>query len=148
MDESGLADFCQIVFPFPSCGRAGSPLPAVVVNQNALVGSRRRAGDCAPWLPATAGLMLRDVRLPDTKLTAAPGSASFRADCGLSAGDGRLSSVGGERLAVDGERLAVDGERLAVDGERLAVDGERLAAVQKSYSAGFQFTVNHHRNRI
>ena len=66
-----------------------------------------------------------------------------------------LSSVGGERLAVDGERLAVDGERLAVDGERLAVDGqrsavdgERLAAVQKSYSAGFQFTVNHHRNRI
>jgi hypothetical protein len=71
--------------------------------------------------------MLRDVRLPDTKLTAAPGSASFRADCGLSAGDGRLSSVGGERLAVD---------------------GERLAAVQKSYSAGFQFTVNHHRNRI
>ena len=85
--------------------------------------------------------MLRDVRLPDTKLTAAPGSASFRADCGLSAGDGRLSSVGGERLAVDGERLAVD-------GERLAVDGERLAAVQKSYSAGFQFTVNHHRNRI
>jgi len=99
--------------------------------------------------------MLRDVRLPDTKLTAAPGSASFRADCGLSAGDGRLSSVDGERLAVDGERLAVDGERLAVDGERLAVDGqrsavdgERLAAVQKSYSAGFQFTVNHHRNRI
>ena len=92
--------------------------------------------------------MLRDVRLPDTKLTAAPGSASFRADCGLSAADGRLSSVGGERLAVGGERLAVGGERLAVDGERLAVDGERLAAVQKSYSAGFQFTVNHHRNRI
>jgi len=73
-----------------------------------------------------------------------------------------LSSVGGERLAVDGERLAVDGERLAVDGQRSAIDGqrsaidgqrsaidgERLAAVQKSYSAGFQFTVNHHRNRI
>ena len=97
--------------------------------------------ESAGWLPATAGLMLRDVRLPDTKLTADPGSASFRADCGLSAADGRLSSVGGERLAVGGERLAVD-------GERLAVDGERLAAVQKSYSAGFQFTVNHHRNRI
>ena len=106
--------------------------------------------------------MLRDVRLPDTKLTAAPGSASFRADCGLSAGDGErlpgdgeplavdgeLSAGDGERLAVDGERLAVDGERLAVDGQRSAIDGERLAAVQKSYSAGFQFTVNHHRNRI
>ena len=62
--------------------------------------------------------------------------------------DGERLAVDGERLAVDGERLAVDGERLAVDGQRSAIDGERLAAVQKSYSAGFQFTVNHHRNRI
>jgi len=62
-----------------------------------------------------------------TQPTAAPGAGSFRADCGLSAGDG-------ERLAGDGERLAGDGERLAGDGEQSAV--------------AFQFTVRNHRNRI
>ena len=71
--------------------------------------------------------MLRDVRLPDTKLTAAPGSASFRAD---------------HRLSVDDHRLSVDDHRLSVDDHRSFVDDHG-----KSRDA-FQFTVNHHRNRI
>ena len=78
--------------------------------------------------------MLRDAMLIATQPTAAPGAKSFRADCGLSAGDGEQSAGDGERLAGDGERLAGDGERLAGDGEQSAV--------------AFQFTVRNHRNRI
>ena len=85
--------------------------------------------------------MLRDAMLIATQPTAAPGAGSFRADCGLSAGDGEQSAGDGEPLAVDGELSAGDGEPLAGDGERLAGDGEQSAVA-------FQFTVRNHRNRI
>ena len=83
--------------------------------------------ESAGWLPATAGLMLRDVRLPDTKLTAAPGSASFRAD---------------HRLSVDDHRLSVDDHRSFVDDHGSFVDDHG-----KSRDA-FQFKFHNHRNRI
>ena len=99
--------------------------------------------------------MLRDAMLIATQPTAAPGAKSFRADCGLSAGDGERLPGDGEPLAVDGELsagdgepLAGDGEPLAGDGERLAGDGERLAGDGEQSAVAFQFTVRNHRNRI
>jgi len=90
--------------------------------------------ESALWLPATARLMLRVVRLLATKPTAAPGAGSFRADCGLSAGDGRLSGVNGGQSAVDGGQSAVDGEPSEVDGEQSAV--------------AFQFAIHNSRNHL
>ena len=111
--------------------------------------------ESAGWLPATAGLMLRDVRLPDTKLTAAPGSASFRADHRLSVDDHRLS-VDDHRLSVDDHRSFVDDHRSFVDAHRSSVGVHRSSVgVHRSFvddhgksRDAFQFTVNHHRNRI
>ena len=111
--------------------------------------------ESAGWLPATAGLMLRDVRLPDTKLTAAPGSASFRADHRSSVGVHRLSmgdhrlSVGVHRLSVGVHRLSMGDHRLSMGDHRSFVDdhGSFVDDHGKSRDA-FQFKFHNHRNRI
>ena len=104
--------------------------------------------ESAGWLPATAGLMLRDVRLPDTKLTAAPGSASFRADHRSSVGVHRLS-MGDHRLSVGVHRLSVGVHRLSMGDHRLSMGDHRSFVDDHGKSRdAFQFKFHNHRNRI
>ena len=92
--------------------------------------------------------MLRDVRLPDTKLTAAPGSASFRADHRLSVDDHRLS-VDDHRSFVDDHRSFVDAHRSSVGVHRSSVGVHRSFVDDHGKSRdAFQFKFHNHRNRI